>query len=167
MTSSNDFLSPMIDLERVSLVNINNRIDKPVASGTAGNVVQNFVAETAATGGSGLAKYITRQINLEANSQALRIMFAANRPSGSEIEVYYRSQESSSDVDFNTLAYTLCAQDSAVATTDDPVVFRDYQYTIDNINPNFTTFQIKICLKSTQSTKVPRVKDFRVIALGT
>ena len=167
MTSNNDFLSPMIDLERVSLVNINNRIDKPVASGTAGNIVQNFVAETAATGGSGLAKYITRQINLEANSQALRIMFAANRPSGSEIEVYYRSQESSSDVDFNTLAYTLCAQDSAVATTDDPVVFRDYQYTIDNINPNFTTFQIKICLKSTQSTKVPRVKDFRVIALGT
>ena len=52
-------------------------------------------------------------------------------------------------------------------TTDDPVVFRDYQYTINNINPNFTTFQIKICLKSTQSTKVPRVKDFRVIALGT
>ena len=167
MTSSNDFLSPMIDLERVSLVNINNRIDKPIASGTGGNIVQNFVAETAATGGSGLAKYITRQINLDANSQALRIMFAANRPSGAEIEVYYRSQESSSDVDFNTLAYTQATLDSAVATTDDTTVFRDYQFTVNNINPNFTTFQIKICLKSTQSTKVPRVKDFRVIALGT
>ena len=167
MASTNDFLSPMIDLERVSLVNINNRIDKPVSSGTGGNIVQNFVAETAATGGSGLAKYITRQINLDANSQALRIMFAANRPSGAEIEVYYRSQESSSDVDFNTLAYTQATLDSAVATTDDTTVFRDYQFTVNNINPNFTTFQIKICLKSTQSTKVPRVKDFRVIALGT
>ena len=167
MASTNDFLSPMIDLERVSLVNINNRVDKPIASGTGGNIVQNFLPETAATGGSGLAKYITRQINLDTNSQALRIMFAANRPSGAEIEVYYRSQESSSDVDFNTLGYTLCTQDSAVATTDDTTVFRDYQYTINNINPNFTTFQIKVCLKSTQSTKVPRIKDFRVIALGT
>ena len=94
-------------------------------------------------------------------------MFAANRPSGAEIEVYYRTQESSSDVDFNTLTYTQATLDSAVATTDDPTVFRDYQFTVNNINPNFTTFQIKICLKSTQSTKVPRVKDFRVIALGT
>ena len=167
MASSTDFLSPMIDLERTSIVNVNNRVDKPVASGSGGNIVQDYLAETISIGGSALAKYITKQINVDQNSQALRIMFAANRPSGAEIEVYYRTQESSSDVDFSTLAWTAATIDSAVATTDDQAVFRDYEYTINSISPNFTTFQIKIVLKSTQSTKVPRVKDFRVIALGT
>ena len=167
MTSSSDFLSPMIDLERFSLVNVNNRIDKPIASGTGGNVVQNYLAETAATGGSVLAKYITRRINLDQDSQAIRVMFTANQPSGSEIEVYYRTQESSSDVDFGTLTYTQASLDTTVATSDDPTVFRDYSFTINNISPNFTTFQIKIVMKSQQSTKVPRIRNFRAIALGT
>lgn len=167
MTSSTDFLSPMIDLERTSLVNINNRVDKPVGSGTAGNVVQNFLAETAATGGSALAKYITRRINLAQDSQALRIMFTANQPSGSDIEVYFRTQESSSDVDFGTLGYTQATLDAAVPTSDDPTVFRDYSFTINNISPVFTTFQVKVVLKSQQSTKIPRVRNFRAIALGT
>ena len=167
MTSNNDFLSPMVDLERLSLVNVNNRIDKPVASGTGGNIVQNFLAETAATGGSALAKYITRRINLDQDSQAIRVMFTANQPSGSEIEVYFRTQESSSDVDFGTLAYTQATLDTAVATSDDPTVFRDYSFTINNISPTFTTFQVKVVLKAQQSTKVPRIRDFRTIALGT
>ena len=167
MSSSTDFLSPVIDLERVSLVNINNRIDKPIASGSGGNIVQNYLAETAAIGGSALVKYITKQITVDQNSQALRLMFAANRPSGSEIEVYYRTQESSSDVDFNTLAWTAATIDTAVSTTDDPTVFKDHEYTVDSISPNFTTFQVKIVFKSDQSTRVPRIKDFRGIALGT
>ena len=167
MTSSTDFLSPMIDLERVSLVNVNNRIDKPVASGTGGNIVQNFLAETAATGGSSLAKYITRRINLDQDSQALRIMFTANQPSGSDIEVYFRTQESSSDVDFGTLAYTQATLDSAVTSSDDPTIFKDYSFTINNISPTFTTFQVKVVMKAQQSTKVPRIRDFRAIALGT
>ena len=167
MASTSDFLSPVIDLERVSLVNVNNRIDKPVASGTGGNIVQNYLAETASIGGSALVKYITKQINIDQNSQALRIMFAGNRPSGAEIEVYYRTQESSSDVDFNTLAWSAATIDTAVASTDDPTVFKDHEYTINSISPNFTTFQVKVVFKSDQSTKVPRIKDFRAIALGT
>lgn len=167
MTSSTDFLSPMVDLERLSLVNVNNRIDKPIASGTGGNIVQNFLAETAATGGSALAKYITRRINLDQDSQAIRVMFTANQPSGSEIEVYFRTQESSSDVDFGTLTYTQATIDTVVTSSDDPTIFKDYSFTIDNISPTFTTFQIKVVLKAQQSTKVPRIRDFRAIALGT
>ena len=170
MSSGADNLSPVIDLERTSIVTIANRIDNPqLFSGTESgkNNVVEFVAETESSGGSALAKYITRKITLAQESLGLRIVFAANRPDGSFIEVYYKTQEAGSETPFEDLNWTQAVIDDAVATTDDPTQFNDYEYTIDNITPNFTAFAVKIVFKSQSSNKVPRIKDFRTIALGT
>lgn len=170
MTSNNDFLSPVIDLERASIFTIANRIDNPQTStGTDSgkNAVQNYVAETAASGGSALARYITRKVTLGSESVGLRIVFGANRPDGTFVEVYYKTQASGDETQFDSLAWTQATIDTAVSPTDDPTKFNDYIYTVDLSSDPFQTVAVKVVLKSQSSNKVPRIRDFRVIALGT
>jgi len=170
LSSSNAFLSPMIDLERTSVHTIANRIDNPqLLSGTdtGKNNVENFLDETAPTGGSALAKYITRKVTLAQSSVGLRIIFAANRPDGSEIEVYHKTQEAGADAPFGGLNWVQATIDTVVPSTDDPTQFNDYEYTVDLTSSPFQIVAIKVVFKSQSSTHVPRIKDFRVIALGT
>ena len=170
MISDTNFLSPMLDLDRMSVFTIANRIDNPqtfsgVNSGQ--NNVRNYLAETVSVGGSALAKYITRKVTLGQSSVGLRIIFAGNRPSGSFIDVYYRTQAAGSDVQFNTLGWTLATIDTVVPNTDDPNLFNDYEFTEDLSAAPFQIVAIKIVLRSQSSVAIPRIKDFRVIALGT
>ena len=50
---------------------------------------------------------------------------------------------------------------------DDPTLFNDYEYTVDLSSAPFQTVAIKVVFRAQASTAVPRIKDFRVIALGT
>ena len=170
LASSNPFLSPMIDLERTSVHTIANRIDNPqLLSGTDSgkNNVENFLDETEPTGGSALAKYITRKVTLAQSSVGLRVIFAGNRPDGSEIEVYHKTQEAGADAPFAGLNWVEANIDTVVPSTDDPRQFNDYEYTVDLTSSPFQIVAIKVVFKSQSSTHVPRIKDFRVIALGT
>ena len=170
LVSDNSFLSPMIDLERTSIHAIANRIDNPQAlSGTDSgkNNVDNFLAETAPTGGSALAKYITRKVTLAQSSIGLRIIFAGNRPNGSEIEVYHKTQAAGEEAPFAGLNWVQASIDTAVPSTDDPIQFNDHEYTVDLSSAPFQIVAIKVVFKSQSSVATPRIKDFRVIALGT
>ena len=170
MSSTSEFISPMIDLERTSVHTISNRIDNPMAIGgtdSGKNEVADFLAETAPTGGSALSKYITRKVSLAQSSVGLRIIFAGNRPDGSAIEVYTKTQEAGAEAPFASLNWTLATIDNAVSSTDDPTKFNDYEYTVDLSSTPFQSVAVKVVFKSQSSTSVPRIKDFRVIALGT
>ena len=64
--------------------------------------------------------------------------------------------------------------DNPVEPVDSFNAFRDYEYTAgitdDGLGTpldEFTKFQIKIVLQGTKCTQVPRLRDFRVIALAT
>jgi len=170
LSSAAENLSPMIDLERTSIVSVSNRIDNPkdpLSSETGKNSVVGFTEETEATGGSALAKYITRKITLNNTSVSLRIVFGGNRPAGSFIDVYFKTQASEDETPFDEIGWTLATIDSTVPTTDDRTIFSDYEYTIDNITPNFNAFAVKVVMRSQSSTAAPRIRDFRAIALGT
>jgi hypothetical protein len=56
-------LSPVIDVDRLSFVGVNNRNN---------------------------TKYLTKEIELNDPAQQLRVFFSANRPAGTEIKAYYR-----------------------------------------------------------------------------
>jgi len=51
---------------------------------------------------------------------------------------------------------------------DNPTIYRDYRYLPGGIGGNlidFDQFQVKIVMKSSNSSKVPKFGDLRVIAL--
>ena len=168
MTSTNSYVSPVIDLQRASLSLINNRIDRQAASSATGfNVPIDYIAETDANQGSHMSKHITKPVTLVNDAVGLKILIGANRPSVADFDVYYKTLTEQQNID--DIDWVLVQKQDAVPSDENKTIFRDYRYLIGgpggNLNP-FNTFQIKIVFKSTNSAKVPVIKDLRVIALG-
>ena len=162
-------LSPVIDLDRLSLITVSNRIDNPVASTTANcNVVRNYVAEISATGGSALAKYITRKVELNNDANSLRVFFLANRPSSTNIELYYKVQDQGSDVDFEALGWVKAEPINPIPINDDVNDYSEIEYDVsdtDITTDNFRSFAIKIVFTASNSARVPTIREFRAIAV--
>ena len=157
-------ISPVIDTSRLSTHLIRNFLFNPVSGTTI-----NFVADTAKSGGSSAAKYITKPIVLANESTALDVRLSAYVPGTSEVEVFYRLSNADDARNMHNLVWTPFntdgSPDTAVAPTDDNVTFREYQYSGGSL-ATFTAFQIKLVMKGTVSSYPPRVKDLRGIALA-
>ena len=169
LTTEADNVSPMIDLERMSAICIANRIDNPqaVGGGASGkNEVKSYVSELSPTGASSLCRYITRKITLDQPATAMKIIFSANRPDGSIIETYYKTQVAGSDQKFEELPWIAATGQVIPLTTENTSTFKDYEYLDEGLTA-FTLVAVKVVLKSQNSSKVPRIRDFRVIALAT
>jgi hypothetical protein len=120
-----------------------------------------MVDEIAAIGSSSLTKYVTQRINLENSSTYLRIRASIMLPTEGAIGFYYRTSASGSTTDLTKVTYTKIQPDSLIpnSTTD----YTDINFTLTNMVP-FDGISLKIVMKSTNSSMVPRVKDLRVIA---
>jgi hypothetical protein len=162
--SGSDHLSPVIDTARLSAHLIRNRLYSPVSGTTP-----NFVADTANTGGSGPAQYITRPVILENEATALDVRLSAHVPSTAEVEMFYRVSNADDARKMSDLAWIPFnddgSPDKAVPPSDDDTTFREHQYSVSGTT-TFTAFSLKIILKGTSSSYPPRVKDMRGIALA-
>ena len=139
-------VSPIVDLQRTSVLTLENVI-----------------------GLDDSAQHITTPTVVDESSVGLKIIFAANRPSTSEFDVYIRTaadEDSLNQVDSegdSVIDWVLVPTDKIIPSDEDPEVFRDYEYTVDA--DLFSVFQVKIEMKSTNSSKSPIIRDLRVIAL--
>ena len=131
-------VSPIIDLQRVSVLALENVIDNNDA-----------------------AQHITTPTVIDDASEGLKVIFAANRPSTSNFEVYVKT---AADEDkLSDSAWIQVTIDEPVPSDDNPDTFRDYEFT-HNAN-QFSAFQVKLVMKSTNSSKSPTIQDLRAIAL--
>ncbi len=164
LNSTAENLSPVVDTTRLSTHLIRNNFYSPVSGTTP-----DFVADTAKSGGSSAARYVTKPIVLTNNSTALDIRLSAYVPSTSEVEMYFRTTSADDARSIKELAWTPFnddgSPDTAVTPTDDNKTFKEHQYSVSDL-PSFTSFQLKIVLKGTISSYPPRVKDLRGIALA-
>lgn len=162
-------LSPVIDLDRLSVITVANRIDNPSSGAVSGyNQVSNYIAETAANGGSALSKYLTRKVELNDPASALKIFALVNKPAAAGISVYYKVLPKGSDANFDSLAWVLAAPDNAIPSSENPNDYSEAEYTIDETDLSgveFTSFAVKIVFTSTNSSAVPTCRDFRAIAI--
>ena len=169
MGTTSSFVSPVVDMQRCSLALVSNLIDQQSATTATGfNVPLNFVSETDPFAGSSLAKHITQPVSLADQAVGLKILLAANRPSVSNFDVYYRTNNNDSDLLFSP--WVLVPAGSAIPSDENDTVFRDYSYLIGGTEGGlvgFDQFQVKIVMRSTNSSKVPSFRDLRVIAMGT
>jgi len=149
-TSTNSYLSPVIDMERCSLITISNRIDN-VTSG-----------ETAAAGGANLAKYVTKTVELQSTSDGIKLIMDLHRPNNTFIDVYYKTGNNLST--FDTGAWVLATNDLSVVSFSDGYNYNETVYTITPA-ATFTLFAIKIVMRSTNTADIPKVQQLRAIAL--
>ena len=164
MDTSQTNLSPVIDLESMSVFVTKNRINNP-ASGTT----PDFVAETNANQTSAEAKYLTKPIVLDNNSTALDIRISANIQTGSDMKVFFRTTGGEETRRLQDIGFTpfnsTGAEDTNVVDAEDDATFKEYKFSASDLG-GFTSFQLKIVLTGTDSAIVPRIKDLRGIALA-
>jgi hypothetical protein len=164
INSESENLSPVVDTSRLSAHLIRNHLYNPVSGTTP-----DFVEDTAKTGGSSAAKYVTKPVVLANTSTALDIRISAHVPSTSEIEMYFRTTAADDARNMQELVWTPFntdgSPDTAVPPNDDDVTFREHQFSVSSL-PGFTAFQLKIVMKGTVSSYPPRIKDLRGIALA-
>ena len=172
LRSSKSTLSPVIDLDRLSVIAIHNIINNPTDnselynSGNGGyNLVESFVDDLDPRDSSTNCNYITRKVQLADNADRIRVIMGANRPSGTSIELYYKTQ-TNDDIDFDSVPWILHQADEEITVTENPYFYYDVEY---DIFPQdvFSSMAFKIVLKSSNNCYVPTIKDLRAIAFFT
>ena len=156
-------------------------VDANTTPGSGVTIAYN--GEDSKSGGNSNVRYITRKVNLADgfDSGDLRVYITAYKPSSSNIRVYYKLLSISDPDAFEDKNYQLMTQlnnTNFVSTN-----YNDYReisyapgvagtannsvsYTSGSTSfSNFRTFAIKIVLSGTSTTDVPKVRDFRAIAL--
>jgi|TARA_R110000822_G_scaffold35982_2_gene101290 hypothetical protein len=178
MTTVSDFVSPVIDIQRASVTLVENIIDNPVSvdSSAQGNNVlfdvtttgyDTYNPETDPLDGSSAAKHITKSVRLLSPANGLKVFMGINKPSVCNVDLYYKAEMG--EIDFESVNWTLAELDTAMPSDDDASTFREYIYTIGGdigTLPDFTKFKLKIVMQSTNSSRVPAIRDLRAISLG-
>jgi hypothetical protein len=174
-------ISPVIDLDRVGMILVSNRVNSPIT-----NFIEDDRISTLKDDPSAFV-YATKPIQLEASSTSIKILVSAYINTYSDLRALYSILKDPNEdpiyypfpgysnrlvsgevININNNDGT---SDNFVAKTDNigfgsnELVFKDYEFTIDNL-PQFRYFSIKLIGSSTSQTYPPRIRDLRVIALA-
>jgi len=183
LSSEVDALSPVIDVQRLSMLAVANKVNV-IDSSSDVYPTSIYAAMTEPEGDNHAAIYLTKKINLENSATSLRVILDANREDAASIKVLYKILRVDDAFDFDEIGYKFFNDDGTVAGSGGPDVtvnpsialyqFNEYEYTAgitdDGIGTSlgeFISFQIKIVLRTTNSARPPRVKQLRVLALAT
>ena len=185
LSSTADNVSPVLDVDTMGAILIQNRINSITTADTetiatrhsnnTSNVSQaarESIISTSARGDNNAAVYCTKQVQLRNPANAIHILFDGYRPaSGStdpEIDVYFKILSSESNVQFEDLGW-IEASDTDQMPFGKPAAdssdFHEYEYNVEGLD-EFVSFAIKIVLRSVDSANVPLVENFRAIALS-
>ena len=104
---------------------------------------------------------MTKIVKLAEAADGIRLYIDVNRPSQTAVDVYYKS--SSSDEAITPELWILATPEENIPY-DDSGLHTEIEYVIDPPG-TFTVFQIKIVMRSTNSSRIPTIKDLRAIAL--
>jgi hypothetical protein len=157
-TSINDYVSPLIDLDNVSLLAVANII------GTPGSlIVSSTDTETLADAGTGLSRYITRTVDLNQPADRLSVFVDVNRPSaGSYIKVYAKTNDVWNEM-IPANAKSNSNPQNEIPISADASSYSEVEYTYIS-GGTFESFSVKIVFVSDVTYTPTTVKNFRAIA---
>ena len=174
-------LSPIIDLQRSSLVLTSNRVNNVVTDFATDPRVNEMGTDPTAF------RYISKEVELVNPATSIRIMLEGHLTSRNDIRAFYAISDKENfnpifipfpgyaNLDQNgqviDLAKSNGQSDTFIAPTNEEsfnsseLEFNPYEFTIDNL-PSFKAYRIKIVATSTSQVYVPQIKALRVIAFA-
>ena len=170
LSTQNTNLSPVVDLDRCSLITTSNRVNYwPGGSAvipSQANIDRTADTSTDPVGDQNDAVYLTRLARLTNESRSLKLQFQITRSDESFIYPYYKvftfgSSTRPEEVDWVPFPTTIEYDD----TPSEELLWKDYEYEVNGLN--FNAFQIKLVMKSKNQARVPLLADMRAIALAT
>jgi len=165
LSTQNRNVSPVIDLDRINIITTSNRINNVVTDFAKDGRVNSDLTDPTA------AAYVTKRVNLENPATALDVRFAAFRDQSNDIRVLYKLYRA--DAPDGDQPYILFPgynglldgnPDTRVPSSNNNE-YLDYKFSVNDL-PEFTGFSIKVVFTGTNQAVVPKIKEFRAIALA-
>ena len=135
-----------------------------------------YVPEIASKNSSSIAKYVTKEISLENPSTCIDVRLTANIFEQDDIKVFYKYKLASSQYNFDDLDWNYFNEDGnpdvIVTPSSDNVVsgylesqssYKEYKFSVRDLS-DYSSFAIKIILRSSQPVFVPKIQDVRIVA---
>jgi hypothetical protein len=165
----------MIDLERIGMISIMNRIDAPISNYVTDSRINKLIEDPNS------AIYVSQAIRLEKPADSLKLIFDAYRHTTNDIRVLYRIFRNDTPDEYqlyqlfpgygnidsrgNTINPSICngLPDTLVTPSGNLEEFKSYEYNVKS-DVTFTGFQIKIINAGTDQANVTKIRDLRAIA---
>jgi len=160
LSTINEHVSPVVDLETANIILISSLIDNKVTDFTTDSRPRVPGMDPNS------AIYETKRINLEFPSNSIQVMFDGHRDAGANFRVFYKLYRNDAvDVQQNYIPFnTNGLSDKTVNPNTTLNAFSEYKYTAEN-TPQFNGFMIKVVMTANTQANPPRLKNFRAIAL--
>ena len=166
-STTNQDISPLIDLERLGFIAINNRIESNQTENNGElQPYANYVS------GVPRARYISRIVTLEEGfeSNNCKVVLTLHKPKNTNIQVFAKLQSAYSTNEFHDRNYirltpsNLTAFSSLESNTEND--WREITFDLpQETEEPFNKFCIKICFYSTDPAYIPRIKNMRAITV--
>ena len=169
MSSTADNLTPVLDLDRVSIITTSNRINNwPGGQQVLGlqheiNTATNV--SLLSQGDQNEAVYLSKVARLANVSRSIKVMIALQRFGDSNVQLYYRTQKPGSETSIFESGFIAIPVPEVGSQNIGEEEWEDFEYTVSG--EEFQAFQIKIVMTSKNQAKVPLIKDFRAIAFAS
>jgi hypothetical protein len=179
--TTNTYLSPVIDSQRVSAIFTSNRVNSVIENYATDNRVNSVENDPTAF------QYISKEIVLENPATSIKVLLNAHVNSYCDIRLFYSIGENPgflpiftpfpgysnldtksqiiSFEDSNGQSDTFVVPASSLGFVSQELDYKEYVFTADQL-PSFRSYRIKIVATSINQVYVPRIKDLRVIALA-
>ena len=175
LTTQDSKVSPMIDLDRVNMVTVMDRLNSKVTDYATDSRVNSLESDPSA------AIYLSKVVSLEKAADGLKVMFDAYRHSTNDIRVLYRVFRIDAppqyqlfelfpgfdNLDSNGViidpAKNNGKPDRRILSSATEQDYKEYEFNIKDL-PQFNGFQVKIIMSGTNFAYVPKIRDLRVIA---
>lgn len=182
LQTTDSYVSPVVDLDRTSMVFTTNRINSPIQNYITDNRVNNLQDDPSSF------VYATNNIELELPATSLKVIVSAYINVFSDVRMLYsiKNEPNEKDIYYLFPGYSNITNDGSRiiseslndGTSDKKAIktitvgynpadltYRDYEFTVSNL-PSFRYFSIKMIGSGTNQAFPPRFSDFRVIALA-
>ena len=135
-----------------------------------------YVSDDTSKNSSSVSKYVTKEISISNPASSIDVRLTANIKDVSNIQVLYRykkasSQENFEDIDWiyfneegepDTLEIAT-SENTISSTTEKQSSYQEFKYSVSNL-PEFSSFAVKIVMKSVDPAYVPKIQDIRAVA---
>ena len=175
LTTDDPKVSPFIDLDRVNMITIMDRLNSKIDDYATDRRVNSIDQDPSA------AIYLSKIVNLEKSADGLKVMFDAYKHSTNDIRVLYRIFRIDAPPQYQLFelfpgfenldqegrvidpAKNNGKPDRRILSSSTESDYKEYEFNAKDL-PQFNGFQIKIVMTGTNYAYVPKIRDLRAIA---
>jgi hypothetical protein len=135
-----------------------------------------YYPETSSKNSSSIGKYVTKEVVINNSGTSIDVRLTANIVDTKDIQVLYKFKELSSQSNFDDLDWyffnnegepdvnILASYTNNISPQfDTQKSYQELKYSVANL-PEFTSFAIKIVMKTKDPVYVPKIQDLRAVA---